>query len=412
MAQFDFARLLSSVGPGLMAAGSQGGWSNFAPGFMQGQQMYDQNQYRQQDHADRQRLQQLQEQQIQLQLEQQRTANQDKVKREQALQKLLGGGMMSPNGMSQAQFGGAPENPGMMSQNFNPDQLQFLQAMGPDAAPIIGEQLFKENDASAPTWKTVREGDQDVTYQINTDGTKTEIARGRAWAPNPESNASSEFGLAPFYTTDDKGVTHAWQLSKGGGVREIPLQPGQKVAPQTQYLDTATGFVPMDKRTALPVGNEVAKDVAGAAEQKVEGESTGQAAFSLPDTLAKADNALALIDSVEKDPARELGTGFSSFMGKVPGTAAYDFAQKVAQLKGQAFLDAFASLKGGGAISEIEGQKATQAIGRLDAAQTEEGFKQALSELRTIIQNGKERSKKKAKASGPTSVDTLPDGFQ
>jgi hypothetical protein len=416
----DYSRLsgslLSSLGSGLMAAGSQGGWNNFAPGFAQGQQQFQQNQLQQDERADTRAMRELQQQQLQMQIEAQRTANQDRVKQQQAMEKLLGGGMMSPNGMSQAQFGGAPQQPGLMSQNFDPQQIQFLQTLGADAAPIMAEQLFK-----TPTdkWQItdVQEGNEKVTYRINPQtGTREEIGRGPAFSPRQmtgDSGGGAEYGLMPFYTTDDKGVTHAYQLSKGGGFVEVPIPEGQKVAPNTQYLNTDTGYMPMDRRTGAPVGPEVARDVAGAKEQAVLGESTGQAAFALPDTLAKADNALGLIESVKTDPARQLGTGMSSFMGKVPGTAAYDFAQKVNQLKGQAFLDAFASLKGGGAISEIEGQKATQAIGRLDAAQTEEGFLQALSELETIIKNGKERSIKKAKQSaGPSSVDTLPPGFQ
>jgi hypothetical protein len=54
-------------------------------------------------------------------------------------------------------------------------------------------------------------------------------------------------------------------------------------------------------------------------------------------------------------------------------------------LDGQAFLQAFESLKGGGQITEIEGQKATQALGRLDDYQDPEDYKQALIELRDIL---------------------------
>jgi hypothetical protein len=57
-------------------------------------------------------------------------------------------------------------------------------------------------------------------------------------------------------------------------------------------------------------------------------------------------------------------------------------------LNGQAFLQAFESLKGAGQITEIEGTKATQAIGRLDSAQSAEDYQQALTELRDLLMLG------------------------
>jgi len=56
-------------------------------------------------------------------------------------------------------------------------------------------------------------------------------------------------------------------------------------------------------------------------------------------------------------------------------------------------LQAFESLKGGGHITEIEGQKATQAIGRLDASQSPEDYRNALTELKGLLQLGMERER-------------------
>lgn len=152
---FDYTRfggsLLSGLGSGLMAAGSEGGWNNFGGGFMQGQQAYDQNQFRQQDMEERRKMQALQEQQIQMQLEAQRTANQDRVRQQQAIDKMIGGGLMAPNGMSQAQFGGAPIEPGMMSQNFSPQQIEAIRAMPLEMqTQILGKELFKESEKKPP----------------------------------------------------------------------------------------------------------------------------------------------------------------------------------------------------------------------------------------------------------------------
>lgn len=286
------------------------------------------------------------------------------------------------------------------------------QAMGPSFVDIWGKEQvqnqFDSPDNTAPTIKDFYEGGNVAQKQWNSQTKAWEtIGQGPRWAPNNETGNSPEYGLAPFYTVDDKGVTHGWQLSKSGGLQEIPVPEGQKIAPQTQVLDTGTGFVGIDKRSPGEVSPIAPKDVAGVQAEQAVGEATGAAKVSLPEVTAKADTALALIDDLLTDPNRELATGMSSFLGKVPGTPAYDYAQKVEQLKGQTFLTAFQSLKGGGAITEVEGRKAEQAIARLDAAQTEGGFTSALNELKGIVVAAKQRAIQKAQGGGTSSGSTL-----
>lgn len=115
-----------------------------------------------------------------------------------------------------------------------------------------------------------------------------------------------------------------------------------------------------------------------------------------------ADNMLSQIDSILNDKNLPWGTGVSSVLNKLPGTALYDFQQRVEQLRGQAFLQAFETLKGGGQITQVEGDKATQAIGRLSTAQTTGGFKQALNELRSIVETAR------ARAAGKAGMDVQP----
>jgi len=56
------------------------------------------------------------------------------------------------------------------------------------------------------------------------------------------------------------------------------------------------------------------------------------------------------------------------------------------QIKGKTFLAAFESLKGGGQITEVEGQKAEQAMARLNLAQDEADYRNALKDLRNVIE--------------------------
>lgn len=124
------------------------------------------------------------------------------------------------------------------------------------------------------------------------------------------------------------------------------------------------------------------------------------------ETLANAGQAneksrqvLDLIDKIEKD---EIGMqavvgapnpfkgGFGIF--NLPGTPAADFQAKIDQLGGKQFLEAFESLKGGGQITQIEGEKATNAIARMQTSQSEEAFRAALNEFRDIVLRASERA--------------------
>jgi hypothetical protein len=103
---------------------------------------------------------------------------------------------------------------------------------------------------------------------------------------------------------------------------------------------------------------------------------------------ADPSSAIAMVNSIDgilNDPILDNATGMLAFTQAIPGTPMHSFGQRVKQLEGQAFLQAFESLKGGGQITEIEGIKATQAIGRLASTQRPEDFKEALTELRSIL---------------------------
>ncbi len=106
---------------------------------------------------------------------------------------------------------------------------------------------------------------------------------------------------------------------------------------------------------------------------------------------ATAQSSLDLINSVMESPYLNSVTGM--LQGRMPpltqgGT---DLTIQIEQLQGQAFLQAFESLKGGGAITEVEGRAATNAIARLNRAQSGEAFKQGLRELQAIYQRAIDR---------------------
>ena len=66
----------------------------------------------------------------------------------------------------------------------------------------------------------------------------------------------------------------------------------------------------------------------------------------------------------------------------------------------------FERLKGGGVITEIEGQKATQALARMKESQSTEQFIESLNQFKTILQDGLRRTERQINA-GPISVDNF-----
>lgn len=124
---------------------------------------------------------------------------------------------------------------------------------------------------------------------------------------------------------------------------------------------------------------------------------------------ASPEAMISSIDGILSDPALDFATGFLEWTQNIPNTGAARFGARVNQLNGQAFLRAFESLKGGGHITEIEGQKATEAIGRLATSQAPDDYRNALNELRGLLALGLERQRQGGKitsdAPGVDSVD-------
>jgi hypothetical protein len=160
-----------------------------------------------------------------------------------------------------------------------------------------------------------------------------------------------------------------------------------------KYLDTGTSFQqPNAANPTAPPVRVIPKDLAGAEREKMMGEMQGKQDSAAPSDLATADSALELINSIKNDPARERGTGMSSVGNVIPGTSGFDFQKKVDQAKSGAFLTAIQQMRGMGALSNAEGQTATQAVTRMSTAMTEQGFNEALADYERLIIQGRERA--------------------
>ncbi|MFC3706043.1 hypothetical protein ACFOOL_14920 [Devosia honganensis] len=225
-------------------------------------------------------------------------------------------------------------------------------------------------------------------------------AQGYQAAMADMSRAASGAGQESFFGTgipiqNADGTISYGQFGNQGSFNVPELPAGAQFLTPVQQLNAGTGFVGVD-RFGNQTGGITPIDNFGAAQDTALGKVIGEAAagkiLELPQTLATSNNMIASIDGILNDPALDVSTGWLSWMQGVPGTEQYRFGQRALQLQGQAFLQAFESLKGGGQITEIEGQKAEQAIGRLSTAQNPADYRAALNELKSVIEAAKQRA--------------------
>jgi hypothetical protein len=108
--------------------------------------------------------------------------------------------------------------------------------------------------------------------------------------------------------------------------------------------------------------------------------------------------ALQLIERMKTHPGLDGAVG--NVYGRLPDIALFgearNFEAMRKQVTGGAFLEAYKTLQGSGQITEIEGAKATEAIARMDRAQTKDGFLQALDDYEAVIRAGMDRAQRQA----------------
>lgn len=184
--------------------------------------------------------------------------------------------------------------------------------------------------------------------------------------PNAPADAGAEFAKQPIYGTDAQGNTVILQLNDAGQASQTKLPEGVTVGKDPIRLDAGTHFVLLDPVNRQEIGR-IPKNVAAEAQLKAEGEATGKAKAALPTVETNAASVLKYLDDVLVDPYLPKMTGpIDARKPNLSGDASR-VQSKINQLNGAAFLQAFEAIRGGGAITEVEGQKATQAKSRMDS---------------------------------------------
>lgn len=232
---------------------------------------------------------------------------------------------------------------------------------------------------------------------------------GEAVAPVIEKLMSvNEGGRISFrdpYTTEVKGSA-AVSMSPGESARlaqsERHFGASHSLAQQNAELNRY--------KTMMDYSPEFqAQKAAEVATAKTRAANTEQARMDLPKVIQQGEDTIKLVDDLLMHPGFKMSVGKSAPIGSVasmiPGTDSASFDIALKQLKGKQFLEAFESLKGGGQITQIEGEKATQAMSRMEKANTEEEFIKASREFQDIIRRGIGRAKGKAGMQQPQSQD-------
>lgn len=197
--------------------------------------------------------------------------------------------------------------------------------------------------------------------------------------------------------------------------RNKPDKPTDKyhppVATSSGYLvyDDATGaYKPLMDDKGKPY-MPTAADV-GLAQNRSTANQLGKAGGDAAVQFGGMQNAVNEIDidldRMRTHPGLEGITGIRGAIPNIPGTDAADAQAMLEKLQGGVFLQARQALKGGGQVTDYEGQKAEQAYGRMQKAQSKEAFLQALDDYQTHIHKGLEILSNQAQGNfgTPTSV--------
>jgi hypothetical protein len=152
---------------------------------------------------------------------------------------------------------------------------------------------------------------------------------------------------------------------------------------------------------AKALGQNMAKDKALRTAQLPKVLDTAEMTLrEIDDLIGKRNTEGKLLPGQKPHPGFETAVGATYLPGArfIPGAPATDFQKRFDQIKGGAFLQAFETLKGGGSITNVEGDKGTAALNRMDLAQSEKEFVQAAREFQDIVRKGVERASKMAGA--------------
>lgn len=288
------------------------------------------------------------------------------------------------------------------------EYADLIEAWGPEYSDFAAGIRNGAFDPADGYWKALE-------YKRETTQSQQELERARANAQfitDPTLRSMVETGALTFAEAYK-------QQGAGAGGPDIALQPQWFKDPETgefvmgQLADDGT-LVRTDTGGLQPVTPQ--ELYTGRAYGAALGSQQGEAAAAAPSDVVAAQNALSLVESIRNDPELPWATGQGAALGMnnpiiAPGRFA--FQKKVDQAKSGAFLTAIQEMRGMGALSNAEGQTATQAVTRMETALNEEDFLAALDEYEYIVAQGMQRAQQRMTAApGSFPADLAPGGAQ
>lgn len=282
--------------------------------------------------------------------------------------------------------------PGIADALGQGDYAGASQAAFRSNMPDLGLRLDPRIGRAANRWSrpmpSYDENGNLVYSQFSSDGSQRIIDGVRPLDPITYLNRGTSFQpVTKFGTTPGQTGRIVVDPRDPNSTRDLSGQP----IPQG---DDAR-FDPNAVRPG-PIPIDVGGKVEAETEAKIRAEDRAQSQVDFGQTRQRANEVLDVITRLQRHPGLDSAMGFIA--GRLPALTQdiQDFRNIKAQLDGQAFLQAFESLKGGGQITEIEGQRATDAIAVLRDTTSPQEFRRQLQILRIIINAGVQRASRKA----------------
>lgn len=354
-----------------------------------------------------------------------------KADRAQTLAKALMMGQDQPPPAAPTLAGGeaaATRGTGVAQQGTKGDPMKVAQMLmaNPSTADIgaqlaLGQMHFaqqrgaqKEDAAASQAFQKEMAGIQQAfqTGQLNAQQAfaAQQAAQQRAHAAGLQTNQQQ-------FLTNQAASQQTFQGQQNQLNRDAQAAQQQAAAalakvPQGYQVSPQGGVVPIP---GSPQATEAADIAKTKAEQLVATDKMLRSIDDLIGAPAPAGSDPELIKArKDQASAREQGTGLSSYLNWVPGTAGRDFEANLDALKSQAFLPMVAQLKGMGALSDAEGKKLTQAIGALDSSMSEGAFLKSLNQIKADLTEARTRMSggtPPPSAAPSSSLPPLPPGF-
>ncbi|NNH59446.1 hypothetical protein HLI01_22180 [Rhizobium laguerreae] len=278
--------------------------------------------------------------------------------------------------------------------------LEFLRQQNPDLAAAVESGALSGGDAYKLFYQQKLEAEKPKNNYL-TVGKNIYDLDNKQWISPPAGvggNDDNYFGTV-IKGYDEQGNPIYLQPGKDGTPNQIKLPEGFKPENKFDKIDLGDSWMIKDNTNGS--SQIVPKNIANENQQKAVGTAAGQAQAALPQVEGAADQLLSSIDSLATDPylPEMVGPVSGKWLPNVTADA-NRVQSKMDQIGGQSFLQAFNMLKGSGQITEIEGQKATQAIARLNTAQSYQDYSAALNELKQIAVTAKTRARQQAGQGG------------